>query len=165
MARPDCGWQSLFVEARLMTDTIMQHRIPDVALHCVSGIDIDPADLRGQRVAVFFCPRDSAAAAREIDSYRAVAEALAGEGVWLLGIVQGPLPADGAERRDGTHVSLSEDLDGCAWRHFSPALDAGEAGDEADGAAFFFERWGTLRRAWAGSGHAQDILDAARERG
>jgi hypothetical protein len=165
MAMPLPYEHRLIVEGHDMTDTTMHYRIPDVALHCIGGIEVDPADLRGQRVAVFFCPVEQEVAAREIESYRAVAADLAAEGVWLLGVIQGPLPPEASDVRVATHVSLAEDTDGCAWRHFAPALGETEQGDESSGAAFFFERWGSLRQAWAGRGHATDILEAARKRG
>jgi peroxiredoxin len=147
-----------------MTDTRTHFSIPDVALHCIGGGEIDPADFRGQKLAVFFCPTDREAAAREIAEYRRLAEEFADCGVWLLGVLEGTVPPEARQAAGMPHLSLATDSDGCGWRYFEPALRTiGKSGRE-EGAAFFFERWGSLRRAWPSSGHAHEMLEAARER-
>ena len=147
-----------------MTDTAIRFSIPDLALHCVGGGEIDPANLRGQKVAIFFCPADPEAATREIDEYCGLAEGFAEEGVWVLGVLEGAPPPGLPSPGSGVRLSLARDEDGRAWRCFAPALEGCGDGDRRSGAAFFFERWGTLRHAWPGSGHALDLLRTARER-
>lgn len=147
-----------------MTDTRTRFSIPDVALHCIGGGDIDPASLRGQKVAIYFCPTDPDAAAREIEDYRGLAEQFADAGVWLIGVLEGPAPPRSLDSRETSHILLAEDADGRGWRYFEPALGGPGKPDRSAGAAFFFERWGSLRHAWPAAGHAREMLAVARQR-
>jgi thioredoxin-dependent peroxiredoxin len=151
-------------EDAAMSDASMCQTLPDLALHCVGGGDIDPADLRGQKVVIFFCPSDPAAAAREVEEFRSLAKDFADAGVWVLGVLEGALPRDYREEKGKAHISLAEDADGLGWSHFEPALGCRGEPDRSAGATFFFERWGTLGEAWLSSGHARDALKAARGR-
>ena len=146
-----------------MSDVATGHTIPDMALHCLGGGDIDPADLRGQKLVIFFCPADPEAASREIEEFRALSEEFAHSGVWVIGVLEGPPPPQHPNAE--AHIKLGEDADGRAWAHFEPGLDRYGKADRAAGAAFYFERWGSLSHAWPSSGHARDILEAARARG
>lgn len=145
-----------------MSDVAASCTVPDIALRCLGGTDLDPADLRGQKLVIFFCPPDPQAESREIEAYRALIDEFAAAGVWLIGVLEGetcPPEAKGKSR-----IVLAEDPDGRAWAHFEPALARYGAADRASGAAFYFERWGNLRQAWASAGHARDALEAARAR-
>lgn len=145
-----------------MSDVAASHHIPDIALRCLGGVEIDPADLRGQKLVIFFCPPDPQAAARKIEAFRALIDEFAAAGVWLIGVLEGETCPPQAKGEG--HIVLAEDGDGRAWAHFEPALsDCGKA-DRASGAAFYFERWGNLRQAWPSAGHARDALEAARTR-
>ena len=145
-----------------MSDAAAGYTIPDMALHCLGGGDLDPADLRGQKLVVFFCPADPEAAAREIEEFRSLSDEFGRSGVWLIGVLEGSAPPRDPAAR--VQIILAEDTDGSAWAHFEPALHLDAQGDRASGATFYFERWGNLRHAWPSSGHARDALEAARAR-
>lgn len=143
-----------------MNDVAQRLTVPDLALRCLDGTQVNPADLRGQNLVIFFCPRDPSAAALEIEEFSGLAARFVDAGVWLLGVLQGPLPPRLAKERY-PHIELAEDLDGRAWAWLEPALRGHGTPDRSAGAAFFFERCGSLRKAWPSSGHARDVLGAA----
>lgn len=147
-----------------MNDVAAPLTVPDIALQCLDGSPIDPADFRGQNLLVFFCPSDPAAAAREIEEFGVLARDFADAGVWILGVLEGPIPRRLAKQAD-PHIQLAQDSDGCAWSHFEPVLRSHGKPDRFRGAALLFERWGSLREAWPCGGHARDALEAARARG
>lgn len=146
-----------------MSDAATGHTIPDIALHCLGGAELVPADLRGQKLVIFFCPSDPEAAAREIEEFRALGEEFAAAGAWLIGVLEGQTPP--VEAKGNVRIALAEDSDGSAWAHFEPALHLDAQGDRASGATFYFERWGNLRHAWPSGGHAREALEAAKDRG
>ncbi len=145
-----------------MTVTAQCGRIPDVVLRRADGGEINPSALAGQELVVIFCPADPAAAEREIEAFRSLAGEFQEHGVWLLGVLADgnapPRPAAGEPC-----IALAHDESGAAWSDFAPWLDGAEA-HRAQGAAFLFTRWGGFDRAWAGAGHAQQVLEEARRR-
>jgi len=145
-----------------MTATAQCGRIPDVVLQRAGGGEINPSALTGQELVVIFCPAEPAAAAREIEAYRALAGEFQDHGVWLLGVladgVEPPAPPSG-----GPRIALAHDSSGAGWLAFSPWLD-GARGQRAQGATFLFTHWGGFDTAWAGTGHASEVLEKARRR-
>ena len=135
-------------------------RIPDVVLRKAGGGEINPSALVGQELVILFCPADPAAATREIEAYRALAGLFQDHGVWLLGVLADgldPPPHPAGE----PCIALTRDSTGAAWPAFAPWLDGA---DRAPGAAFLFSHWGGFQRAWAGTGHAGEVLEEARRR-
>lgn len=145
-----------------MTAVAQRGRIPDVVLQRFGGGDINPSALAGRELVVVFCPADPAAAAREIEAYRALARDFQDHGVWLLGVladgIEPPRPAPGEPC-----IALARDPSGAGWSAFAPWLGGVEA-KCAPGAAFLFRHGGGLDRAWAGTGHAREVLEEARRR-
>jgi peroxiredoxin len=145
-----------------MTVAAQCGRIPDVVLKRAGGGEINPSALAGQELVVIFCPADPAAAAREIESYRSLARDFQDHGVWLLGVladgIESPRPAAGEPC-----IALAHDPSGAAWSAFAPWLDESEA-QRAQGAVFLFTHWGSFGGAWAGTGHAIEVLKEARRR-
>ena len=146
----------------MMTAAGQCARIPDVVLQKCGGGEINPSALVGEELVVIFCPADPAAAAREVEAYRALVRDFQDHGVWILGVVAEGIdqPPHGAGEPS---IALAHDASGAAWSAFAPALDGPEA-RRASGATFLFTRWGSLDRAWAGTGHAQEVLEQARKR-
>lgn len=146
----------------MMATAAQGRRIPDLALQRVGGGELNPSALIGQKAVVLFCPADPAAAAREIEDYRALAKAFEEHGVWIIGIL-----ADGMEPSRHApgepSIALMRDPSGIAWATFAPWLESGTS-DRAQGAAFLFEQWGCLGHAWAGAGHANSVLEEAQRR-
>jgi peroxiredoxin len=137
-------------------------RIPDVVLQRLGGGEVNPSAFLGHGLVVIFCPEDPAAAAQEIEAYRALVSDFQDHGVWLLGVVADefdpPRPPAGEPC-----IALAHDSSGGAWTAFAPWLDEAEA-QPTSGAAFLFTHRGGLDRAWAGTGHAKEVLEAARRR-
>jgi peroxiredoxin len=145
-----------------MTAAAHGARIPDVVLHKCGGGEINPSALVGEELVVIFCPADPAAAAREIEAYRALVRDFEDHGVWILGVVAEGI--DQAPHGAGEpSIALAHDPSGAAWSAFAPGLDDPEA-LRPSGATFLFTRWGSLDRAWAGTGHATEVLEQARKR-
>lgn len=137
-------------------------RIPDVALQKCGGGEINPSALVGEELVVIFCPADPAAAVREIEAYRALVREFEDHGVWILGVLADGIDQPPHEAGEPA-IALTRDPSGAAWPAFAPGLEDQEAQRES-GATFLFTRWGSLDRAWAGTGHAKEVLDAARAR-
>jgi peroxiredoxin len=139
--------------------------VPDLVLPGATGGTVNPADFRGQRLALFVCPEDPALAAREIEAWRALADHFQDAGVWLLGVAQDGVPMECLADKAGRHVTIARDSDSRLRSLLMPCLASttDPAPDASAGAAFLFERWGCLDRGWAASGHAKDVLRAATE--
>ena len=137
-----------------------------LCVRSVAGSDIHLADFRGQKLALFFCPADLSAAAREVDEYRTSADAFERSGVWLIGIVPGELATDFAKDSAGHHLCIAHDPAGeLRSRLRSLTSAAGQGGDgETEGVTFLFDRWGNLTGFWNGAGHARDALRVAETR-
>ena len=144
----------------MTTAAVQSKRIPDVVLQRAGGGEINPSALIGQELVVIFCPTDPAAAAREIEAYRALIGEFQEHGVWLLGVL-----ADGIGQpphlAGEPSIPLTRDESGAAWSAFAPWLDGP---DRASGATFLFSQWGGFIQAWAGTGHAKEVLEEARRR-
>ena len=139
---------------------------PNLTLPGVSGGTFNPADFRGQRLALFLCPDDPEEAAREIEGWRALVDHFQDAGVWLLGIAHDRVPEECLSDKAGRHIAIARDSDLRLRSLLMPHFASGQNGgmpDPASGGAFLFERWGCLDRAWPSSGHAADVLRAATE--
>ena len=145
-----------------MTAAAQCTRIPDVVLKRAGGGELNTSAFIGQELVVIFCPADPAAAAREIEDYRGLVGEFQDHGVWILGVL-----ADGIDQPPHEpgkpSIALAHDPSGAAWSAFAPWLDDDKA-QRAPGATFLFTRWGRFDRAWAGTGHAKEVLEQARRR-
>lgn len=143
-----------------MATTAQSSRVPDVVLQKVGGGEINPSALIGQELVVIFCPADPSAAAREIDAYCSLAGEFQDHGVWILGVLADGIDQPPHEAGEPS-IPLTRDESGAAWSAFAPWLDGP---DRASGATFLFSHWGGFIQAWAGTGHAQAVLEQARRR-
>lgn len=137
-------------------------RIPDVVLQRAGGGEINTSAFIGQELVLVFCPADPVAAAREVEAYRALVSEFQDHGVWILGVLADGIdqtPHDAGE----PSIALAHDPSGAAWSAFAPWLDDSQA-QRAPGATFLSTRWGCFDRAWAGAGHAREVLEEARRR-
>ncbi|HET9639256.1 MAG TPA: redoxin domain-containing protein [Allosphingosinicella sp.] len=146
----------------MMATDARRSRIPDVSLQRIEGGEINPSALIGQKLVVLFCPAELAAAVREIEDYRALANDFKDHGVWILGILAEGMGAPRLESGDPS-IALTRDKDGAAWAAFASFLQDTRAG-RAEGATFLFEQWGCFGHAWTGTGHAIGVLAEARRR-
>ena len=82
---------------------------PNLTLPGVSGGTFNPADFRGQRLALFLCPDDPEEAAREIEGWRALVDHFQDAGVWLLGIAHDRVPEECLSDKAGRHIAIARD--------------------------------------------------------
>lgn len=144
--------------------TRLCYGIPDIVLPKLNGGEVNPSVFAGHEFVIFFCPADAGAAAVEIKDYCAHANTFADRGAWLIGVLSGEPSHGPSFSGKGPHILLAHDKDGHAWAAFEELLGAEERSGERDGGTFLFDRGGCLAKAWAGSGHAEDVLEALRWR-
>ncbi len=95
-------------------------RVPDVELQGMSGETISPADFRGNKLVLYFYPKDdTSGCTREAQDFTARAQAFEEEGTWVLGVSKDN-PASHARFTDkyGLKVRLASDVEGKACEAF-----------------------------------------------
>lgn len=138
-----------------MDDARLRFGIPDLELGCPDGRSVNPATFVGHQLIVLFLPVEEAAAVRELGDYASYAQEFADNDAWVLNIVSEVRPSLAV--RGGCHA-LVIDPRNEAWRAFERLVEHRPAPPRAGGAVFLFSRGGGLQRAWAGPGHAQDVV-------
>lgn len=146
-------------------------KAPDVTLEGVDGKAISPADFRGQKLVLYFYPKDDTpGCTREAQDFSALADAFEKAGTWVVGISK-----DDAEKhrkfkdKYDLRVSLASDADGSACEAFGTWVEKNLYGRKYMGierATFLIDRDGVVKSVWRKvkvPGHAQKVLDAARE--
>lgn len=143
-----------------MEATRLCYGMPDIDLPRVAGGEINPSTFAGHELVVFFCPADPIAAEREIESFRGRASAFTDAGAWVIGILSAPPSEHHPHAASGAEITLAFDPDGHGRAAFESLLGDKERSEESDGATFLFARGGSLDAAWAGAGHADEVLVA-----
>jgi peroxiredoxin Q/BCP len=146
-------------------------RVPDLKLIGLDGSTISPADFRGQKLVIYFYPKDdTAGCTREAQDFSALADEFEEAGTWLLGISK-----DDPKRhrkfidKYGLKVPLASDADGSACEAFGTWIEKSLYGRKymgIDRSTFLIDRDGQIRRVWRKvkvPGHADEVLAAARE--
>jgi peroxiredoxin Q/BCP len=148
-------------------------RVPDVELQGMSGEPISPADFRGNKLVLYFYPRDdTSGCTREAQDFTARAEAFEEQGTWVLGVSKDN-PASHARFTDkyGLKVRLASDVEGKACEAFGTWIQKSMYGRKymgIDRATFLIDRDGTIARIWRKvkvPGHVDEVLKAAEELG
>jgi peroxiredoxin len=147
-----------------MADASLCYGIPDISLPRLDGGSINPSQLVGHELVVFFGPAGAAAAEREIADYRARLPELEKAGAWLIGVLTGEVTGPPEEDAGAPHLPLAHDVQGQGWAAFESLLAPDQRSEESTGGTFLFARGGCLARAWRGSGHAADVLRELRQR-
>jgi peroxiredoxin Q/BCP len=145
-------------------------RVPDVALVGMDGATVSPADFRGQKLVLYFYPKDdTSGCTREAQDFTALAGEFEKAGTWILGVSK-----DSPERhakftaKYGLKVKLATDRDGGVCEAFGVWGQKSLYGRKymgIDRATFLIDRDGTVARIWRKvkvPGHAEDVLAAAR---
>ena len=144
-------------------------RVPDVALVAMDGQQVSPADFRGQKLVLYFYPKDdTTGCTREAQDFTALADEFGKVDTWVLGVSKDS-PARHARFVDkyGLKVRLATDADGAACEAFGTWIEKSLYGRKymgIDRATFLIDRDGTIRRIWRKvkvAGHAEQVLDAA----
>lgn len=145
--------------------------VPDVELVGLEGQPVSPADFRGQKLVVYFYPKDdTSGCTREAQDFTALAGEFEKEGTWVLGVSKD----DPARHRKfigkyDLKVPLASDVDGTACEAFGTWVEKSLYGRKYMGierATFLVDRTGTIYRIWRKvkvPGHAQQVLQAAKE--
>ena len=145
--------------------------VPDVSLIGMDGAAVSPADFRGQKLVLYFYPKDdTSGCTREAQDFTALAGAFEKAGTWILGVSK-----DGPERhakfaaKYGLKVKLATDPDGSVCEAFGTWGQKSLYGRKymgIDRATFLIDRDGTVSRIWRKvkvPGHAEEVLAAARQ--
>ena len=144
--------------------------VPDVTLIAMDGAAMSPADFRGQKLVLYFYPKDdTSGCTREAQDFSALAGEFEKAGTWILGVSK-----DSPERhakfaaKYGLKVKLATDPDGSVCEAFGVWGEKSLYGRKymgIDRATFLLDRDGTVARIWRKvkvPGHAEEVLAAAR---
>lgn len=146
-------------------------RVPDVKLTGMDGEAVSPADFRGQKLVLYFYPKDdTTGCTREAQDFTALADAFEEAGAWILGISKDS-PAKHRKFTDkyDLKVRLASDEDGAVCEAFGTWIEKSLYGRKymgIDRATFLIHRDGTIARIWRKvkvPGHAGQVLAAAKE--
>lgn len=143
---------------------------PDVTLQSPEGNPISPQDFRGQKLVLYFYPKDdTSGCTREAQDFTALAAEFEQTGAWVLGVSRD----SGASHRKfadkyALKVSLGSDADGSVCEAFGTWTEKSMYGRKYMGierATFLIDRDGVIERVWRKvkvSGHAAAVLEAAK---
>jgi peroxiredoxin Q/BCP len=146
-------------------------RVPDVHLQGMNGEQISPADFRGNKLVLYFYPKDdTSGCTREAQDFTALAEDFEKEGTWVLGVSKDSAASHArfADKYD-LKVRLASDVEGEVCEAFGTWTEKSMYGRKYMGierATFLINRDGTVARIWRKvkvPGHAEEVLEAARE--
>jgi peroxiredoxin Q/BCP len=146
-------------------------RVPDVHLQGMNGEQISPADFRGNKLVLYFYPKDdTSGCTREAQDFTALAEDFEKEGTWVLGVSKDSAASHArfADKYD-LKVRLASDVEGKVCEAFGTWTEKSMYGRKYMGierATFLINRDGTVARIWRKvkvPGHAEEVLEAARE--
>ena len=144
--------------------------VPDVTLVAMDGAAMSPADFRGQKLVLYFYPKDdTSGCTREAQDFTGLAGEFEKAGTWILGVSK-----DSPERhakftaKYGLKVKLATDPDGGVCEAFGVWGEKSLYGRKymgIDRATFLIDRDGTVAKVWRKvrvPGHAEEVLAAAR---
>jgi thioredoxin-dependent peroxiredoxin len=146
-------------------------KIPDVTLEGAEGKSISPADFGGQKLVIYFYPKDdTTGCTREAQDFTALADQFREAGTWVLGVSKD----SAAKHKKFTDkydlkVPLATDVDGSVCEAFGVWVEKSMYGRKymgIDRSTFLVDRDGVVKRVWrkvSVPGHAEEVLAAARE--
>lgn len=144
---------------------------PDVALTGPDGKQVRLADFAGQKLAVYFYPKDdTSGCTREAQDFTALAAEFEAAGTWVIGISKDSAKSHAkfVDKYD-LKVRLLTDADGAACEAFGVWTEKNMYGRQYMGierATFLINREGVIEKVWRKvkvPGHAENVLAAARE--
>jgi thioredoxin-dependent peroxiredoxin len=146
-------------------------RVPDVKLVGAGGEAVSPADFTGQKLVLYFYPKDdTSGCTREAQDFSALAAEFGKAGTWILGVSKdSPESHAKFSGKYGLEVKLATDPDGSVCEAFGTWGQKSLYGRKymgIDRATFLVDRDGTIARIWRKvkvAGHAEAVLAAARE--
>jgi peroxiredoxin Q/BCP len=144
--------------------------VPNVTLDAAEGKKISPTDFSGQKLVLYFYPKDdTAGCTREAQDFSALAGEFEKAGTWVIGISKDDAKkhAKFTEKYD-LAVPLATDADGSVCEAFGTWVEKSLYGRKymgIDRATFLVDRDGVVKRVWRKvkvPGHAGEVLEAAR---
>lgn len=145
--------------------------VPDVKLEGMEGQPVSPADFRGQKLVIYFYPKDdTSGCTREAQDFTALAEEFEKSGTWILGVSK-----DDAKKhrkfidKYDLRIPLATDPDGSVCEAFGTWVQKSMYGRKYMGierATFLVGTDGVIQRVWRNvkvPGHAGEVLEAARD--
>ena len=145
--------------------------VPDVELVNIEGKRVRTTDFRGQKIVFYFYPKDdTSGCTAEAKAFTDLADQFESAGTWILGISKDDTKSHAKfiDKYD-LKVSLASDPEGSACEAFGTWVEKSMYGRKYMGierATFLVDRDGRIHRIWRKvkvPGHAQEVLDAARE--
>ena len=144
--------------------------VPDVKLEGADGKPISPADFSGQKLVVYFYPKDdTSGCTSEAQAFTALADEFQKAGTWVLGVSKdSPKSHARFTEKYGLKVPLASDTDGSGCEAFGTWVEKSMYGHKYMGierATFLVDRDGVVKRIWRKvkvTGHADEVLSAAR---
>lgn len=146
-------------------------RVPDVKLIGMEGKVISPTDFRGQKLVLYFYPKDdTTGCTREAQDFTALVPEFEKAGTWVLGVSKDDVKKHRKfiDKYD-LKVTLASDTDGSACEAFGTWVEKRLYGRNYMGierATFLIDRDGRIDRIWRKvkvPGHAAEVLAAAQE--
>jgi thioredoxin-dependent peroxiredoxin len=146
-------------------------KVPDVTLEGAEGKSISPADFGGQKLVIYFYPKDdTTGCTKEAQDFTAFADQFREAGTWVLGVSKD----SAAKHKKFTDkydlkVPLATDADGSVCEAFGVWIEKSMYGRKymgIDRSTFLIDRDGVVKRVWrkvSVPGHAEEVLAAARE--
>ena len=137
----------------------------------MDGTPVSPADFRGNKLVLYFYPKDdTSGCTREAQEFGAAAAEFEKAGTWILGVSKDD-PKSHAKFTDkyGLNVKLASDLDGSVCEAFGTWGEKSLYGRKymgIDRATFLIDHDGTVARIWRKvkvPGHVEAVLAAARD--
>ena len=144
--------------------------VPDVKLDGIEGKPISPTDFRGQKLVLYFYPKDDTpGCTREAQDFSALAKEFEKTSTWVLGVSKDDTKKHRKfiDKYDLT-VALATDPDGAACEAFGTWTEKNLYGRKYMGierATFLIDRNGRVEKVWRNvkvPGHAEEVLEAAR---
>ncbi|MFL6845194.1 MAG: thioredoxin-dependent thiol peroxidase [Allosphingosinicella sp.] len=145
-------------------------KVPDVTLTSVEGKAISPADFSGQKLVLYFYPKDdTSGCTAEAQAFTALADEFKNAGTWILGVSKDDVKSHSKFiDKYGLKVALGSDSDGSVCEAFGTWIEKSMYGRKYMGierATFLIDRDGVVKRVWRKvkvTGHAEEVLEAAR---
>jgi peroxiredoxin len=133
--------------------------VPKASVVTVDGKVLDLSVFAGHPLILAFCPSGACGAAGLLYDFSNLADRIAANDAWAIGITDDPLPP-GA---DDLHLLLARDPDARLYAMLCDHLRE-QGADLSQGAVFLFGRGGNLQRYWAGQPDAKEVVEQLAQR-
>ena len=145
-------------------------KAPDFDLPADGGGRIKLADLKGKKVVLYFYPKDDTpGCTTEAQAFTAAADDFAAAGAVVVGVSKDSVARhEKFKAKYDLQVGLGADVDGAVCEAYGVWVEKSLYGRQYMGierATFLVDVTGTVQRVWRKvkvSGHAKDVLEAAR---